>query len=385
MPCCSAYNCNKKPEDGYAVFLIPQMSRDGLRKKQWLQNIARKKVVPTRNSVVCETRALAPTVSSCLAFHDEKIKWATLMLISAIIKFACLKVLSRSLLTKQNMVRQHRETFIRRCNYIIYYIKAEVCVGLMPYIDAESFPEAHALLLMGYLVEQGQTIEQIFDAQLKAYKKAQINACLKAMGKLLDAHTATSCVIVLAGALKECIAYVGAGWGACGFLWFCLRRTWRSVEVTIQVYISRRRYIDPLHDLAEVPVKNKRNTPQAAAIPRMLYANILAHLRGDRADFSSCRCYVSCIHHVSSTYLNELAARIHSWLQKVPVLKSGMVKRPRDIRTKRLPIVVSGNGATSTTLKPKLIVVRAGNLSVQLFLVDHELFARIVTCVRNYA
>ncbi|XP_049523477.1 uncharacterized protein LOC119453068 isoform X13 [Dermacentor silvarum] len=54
MPCCCAYNCCKKREDGYAVFAIPQGKRDVLRKKQWLHNIGRKNFVPTKNSVVCE-------------------------------------------------------------------------------------------------------------------------------------------------------------------------------------------------------------------------------------------------------------------------------------------------------------------------------------------
>ncbi|XP_049526563.1 THAP domain-containing protein 1-like isoform X3 [Dermacentor silvarum] len=54
MPCCCAYNCCKKPEDGIAVFVIPQGKRDVLRRRQWLLNIGRKDFVPTRNSVVCE-------------------------------------------------------------------------------------------------------------------------------------------------------------------------------------------------------------------------------------------------------------------------------------------------------------------------------------------
>ncbi|XP_077487975.1 uncharacterized protein LOC144098905 isoform X3 [Amblyomma americanum] len=54
MPCCCAYNCSKRPEDGYAVFMIPQGKRDGLRKNQWLYNIGRKNFIPTKNSVVCE-------------------------------------------------------------------------------------------------------------------------------------------------------------------------------------------------------------------------------------------------------------------------------------------------------------------------------------------
>ncbi|XP_054925891.1 uncharacterized protein [Dermacentor andersoni] len=54
MPCCCAYNCSNKPEDGCAVFMIPTGKRDGLRRKQWLLNIGRKDFVPTRNSVLCE-------------------------------------------------------------------------------------------------------------------------------------------------------------------------------------------------------------------------------------------------------------------------------------------------------------------------------------------
>uniref|UniRef100_L7LYZ7 Putative transposase strongylocentrotus purpuratus: similar to transposase n=1 Tax=Rhipicephalus pulchellus TaxID=72859 RepID=L7LYZ7_RHIPC len=54
MPSCCAYNCCKKPQDGYAVFMIPLAKRDGLRREQWLLNIGRKNFVPTKNSVVCE-------------------------------------------------------------------------------------------------------------------------------------------------------------------------------------------------------------------------------------------------------------------------------------------------------------------------------------------
>ncbi|XP_077519864.1 uncharacterized protein LOC144129616 [Amblyomma americanum] len=54
MPQCCAYNCSNRPEDGYAVFMVPQGKRDRLKTKQWLHYIGRKNFVPTRSSVVCE-------------------------------------------------------------------------------------------------------------------------------------------------------------------------------------------------------------------------------------------------------------------------------------------------------------------------------------------
>ncbi|XP_075557781.1 uncharacterized protein LOC142589941 [Dermacentor variabilis] len=191
-----------------------------------------------------DRRALAPTVSSCLAFHDEKIKWAALLLTSAIVKFVCLKALSTRLLTKQNVVRQ-RQKFIQHCNYIVFYTKAEICVALMPYVDAETFPEAHGLLLMGYLAEQAQAIENIFDVQRQAHKK---NACLTAMGKLVYAHTAASCVIILVGALKEFFAHVGAGWRVFGFLWFCNQLMFVAAELTMAI-IDASYHIIMMHPL----------------------------------------------------------------------------------------------------------------------------------------
>lgn len=48
-------SCSKMPGHGYAVFMIRQGKRDGVRKKQWLHNIGRKNFVPTKNSI-CSKR-----------------------------------------------------------------------------------------------------------------------------------------------------------------------------------------------------------------------------------------------------------------------------------------------------------------------------------------
>lgn len=59
MPCCCAYNCSKRPEDGYAVFMISQGKRDGLRTSQWIHKISRKTFIPRNNRVVCDVECLS--------------------------------------------------------------------------------------------------------------------------------------------------------------------------------------------------------------------------------------------------------------------------------------------------------------------------------------